>query len=104
MVTWQVFISLLKKEQSRKNPRQSVGSENRAFISSVSAAMLAHCSEVLLFQMQQRMCVFPEAGTVTYCSPGYAIVTERRKCVEYYLDRGIDLWAAVGAPGVQTEG
>lgn len=45
----------VEKGISWKNPRQSGGSENRAFISSVSAAMLAHCSEVVLFQMQQRM-------------------------------------------------
>lgn len=75
-----------------------------AFISSVLAAMLAHCSEVMLFQMQQRMCVFPEAGTMIYCTPGDATVTSCRKCVESNLEQGTDLWAAVGASGVQTGG
>lgn len=64
--------------------------------------MLARWFEVLLFQMHQRMCV--EADTRIYCSPGCAIVTGCGKCVEYNLGQGIELWAAVGASGMQTEG
>lgn len=66
--------------------------------------MLAHCSEAMLFQMQQRLCVFPEVGTMICCTPGDAIVTSCRKCMEYNLDQDTDLWAAVGASGMQTEG
>lgn len=69
----------------------------------MSYAIVAHCNEVILLQMQQRMCIFPEIGVIMYCTPRYAMVIQCMKHVEHNLNQGIDLIGSRGG-GLGVEG